>query len=514
MNGIIYTRVSTKEQADKRTSLETQESECQECARREGSGVPEEYIFREEGESAKFADRTELQNLLTFVRENKNKVDVLYIWKIDRLARNLGDYYGIKVALSKYDVKIVSVTEPIDDDPVGRFLEAILAAAAQFDNEIRTIRTITGMRASVEKGKWPHQAPVGYLKEDGRVVIDPIKGPIIGEVLTMFSTGTYSRRDMAEYAFDKGISSKSGNRKTDDQMKAMLTNWIYAGLTHNRLSDKKPAKGRHDALVKEEVIEKNINILFGNQISYVKRGDDLFPLRKGTILCSVCTNPLTGGTPKGNGGRYTSYYCNKKTCTKKLTGRKSVSASTDRVHADFRDLLDNMKPLSEIEPLFKRVVVQSWNKAYKTALDGSKTLSSELYRYKELRQKAMEDWAEGKISDPDKEMKCDHLDSKIEEIEDDMARNEKYLLDKQKVIDNAMEFIADPKLFWNRANLQVKKAVQTLLFPTGIVYDFETGFGTAPKLKTSLLMEEISQKIDKNVSLVAVTGIEPVTSGL
>ncbi len=70
---------------------------------------------------------------------------------IDRLARNLGDYYGIKVALAKYGVKIISVTEPIDDDPGGRFLEAILAAAAQFDNEIRAIRSLTGMRMRVER---------------------------------------------------------------------------------------------------------------------------------------------------------------------------------------------------------------------------------------------------------------------------------------------------------------------------------------------------------------------------
>ena len=139
MNGLIYTRVSSKEQIE-RTSLATQENECQALARKQDVKIIEECIFREEGESAKVADRTELQKLLTYVREHRGKVEVLYIWKIDRLSRNLGDYYGIKVALSRYGVKIISVTEPIDDDPVGRFLEAILAAAAQFDNEIRALK--------------------------------------------------------------------------------------------------------------------------------------------------------------------------------------------------------------------------------------------------------------------------------------------------------------------------------------------------------------------------------------
>ena len=124
MSGIIYTRVSTKEQAEKRLSLENQERECKAFARKQNVLIPDAHIFSDRGESAKFADRPELQRMLKFVQANKGKIDTLYIWKIDRLSRKLGDYYGIKVALAKYDVKIVSVTEPIEDDPVGRFLEA------------------------------------------------------------------------------------------------------------------------------------------------------------------------------------------------------------------------------------------------------------------------------------------------------------------------------------------------------------------------------------------------------
>jgi site-specific DNA recombinase len=197
-NGIIYTRVSTKEQAEKRLSLENQEKECKEFARnKEHILVPDAHIFRDKGESAKFADRPELQRMLQFVKEQKGKIEILYIWKIDRLARNLGDYYGIKVALAKYGVRIISVTEPIDDDPVGRFLEAILAAAAQFDNEIRAIRSLTGMRMRVEQGEWPHSATIGYKKVNKSVVIDPEFGEAITDVLVQFSTGTYTVADIS-----------------------------------------------------------------------------------------------------------------------------------------------------------------------------------------------------------------------------------------------------------------------------------------------------------------------------
>lgn len=132
-NAIIYIRVSSKEQLEG-TSLESQEKECRKYAKKHGLKIAENALFIEKGESAKYADRPVLQDMLKYVKDNKNSVDTLLIWKIDRLARNLGDYYGIKVALARYEVKIISTTEPIEDDPVGRFLEAILAAAAQFDN--------------------------------------------------------------------------------------------------------------------------------------------------------------------------------------------------------------------------------------------------------------------------------------------------------------------------------------------------------------------------------------------
>lgn len=110
MTGAIYVRVSSKEQAQDKTSLDSQERECKAYARKNQVIVPDQNLFIERGESAKFIDRTELQRLLKFVRENKGELDYVLIWKIDRLARNLGDYYGIKVALAKYGVKIVSVT--------------------------------------------------------------------------------------------------------------------------------------------------------------------------------------------------------------------------------------------------------------------------------------------------------------------------------------------------------------------------------------------------------------------
>src|SRR5216683_534649 len=111
MNGVIYCRVSSEEQV-KGTSLESQEVSCREYARSHNIKVLK--IFIERGESAKFADRTALLELIDFCRQNKSTVEVLLVWKVDRFARNVTDHFSVKATLAKYGVQIVSVTEPID----------------------------------------------------------------------------------------------------------------------------------------------------------------------------------------------------------------------------------------------------------------------------------------------------------------------------------------------------------------------------------------------------------------
>lgn len=514
MKGVIYTRVSTTEQAIDRTSLETQERECQDYARKHRVEVIEERIFREKGESAKVANRPELQNMLEYVRKHKGDIEVLYIWKIDRLSRNLGDYYGIKVALDRLGVRIVSVTEPIDDDPVGRFLEAILAAAAQFDNEIRAIRTVGGMRARVLQGEWPHAAPVGYTKKERRVIPDKHFGPIVTDILTTFSKGGYNLSTIREYAFQKGITTKKGGQKTSDAMKAILTNPIYAGYTRNKLVDGALTKGLHKPLVPVEVIEKNQELISGRRKNYVVRGDDLYPL-KGTLCCSNCGTKLRASQSKGQSGNlYPLYHCTQKTCKKSVTGKRA-SVKVETVHEDFRRLLEALKPLDEgIERLFKDVVLRVWNEEYANSIKRIEYLNERIAEQRSLRQKVTEKFVADKISEAERNMQAAVIDERTSVLEQDLEDANMYLEQNEEVIDKAMVFISDPAAFWNRASTSVKQMVQHLLFPNGIVYDFETGFGTFDKLESHLLIKKMTDKSVKYSALVAATGIEPVTLGL
>jgi DNA invertase Pin-like site-specific DNA recombinase len=95
IGAVIYVRVSTKEQTEN-LSLPTQLRACEEYCRREGLEVLAR--FKEEGESGKTADRTELQKLLTFCRTNKGRVHFVVVFNLTRFARDPPSPCGLRRA--------------------------------------------------------------------------------------------------------------------------------------------------------------------------------------------------------------------------------------------------------------------------------------------------------------------------------------------------------------------------------------------------------------------------------
>ena len=156
---VIYTRVSTEEQAKGGTSLSAQRKACLDYCEREGYEVAR--VFVEEGESAKTADRTQLKELLRYCREQRN-IKVVVVHKIDRFARKVQDHQQISALLAGMGIRLRSVTEPIDNSSVGKLMEVMLSGFAQFDNDVRTERTVKGMQEQLQKGTWTFPPPLGY----------------------------------------------------------------------------------------------------------------------------------------------------------------------------------------------------------------------------------------------------------------------------------------------------------------------------------------------------------------
>ncbi len=133
VTAILYLRVSTKEQAEaggqaEGYSIPAQREACARKAEQLGAIVATEFVDR--GESARSANRPELQKMLTHVAEHPTSYVIVH--KVDRLARNRADDVEITLALRTAGVTLVSCTESIDDTPSGMLLHGIMSSIAEF----------------------------------------------------------------------------------------------------------------------------------------------------------------------------------------------------------------------------------------------------------------------------------------------------------------------------------------------------------------------------------------------
>ena len=253
IGAVIYVRVSTKEQTEN-LSLPTQLRACEQYCQREGYEILER--FREEGESAKTADRTELQKLLKYCRTHKGKVHFVVVYNLTRFAREKYDHFALRAFLKSLGISLRSATEPIDDTSTGKLMEGVLAAFAQFDNDVRSERTRAGMRAALEQGRWTFVPPLGYLnapKWSGKNLIpDPERGELVKRAFDEFATGRFTKEEVLDTVTRLGLRTRTGRNLNPQSFGRMLTNRLYAGFIHVPEFDISRA-GDFEPLVSEEI---------------------------------------------------------------------------------------------------------------------------------------------------------------------------------------------------------------------------------------------------------------------
>jgi DNA invertase Pin-like site-specific DNA recombinase len=86
-----------------------------------------------------------------YCRDHKERIHHVVVYRVDRFSRQQYDHVVLASQLQRYGVTLKSATEPISDDSTGRLLEKILSSFAQFDNDVRSERTVVGMRAALEE---------------------------------------------------------------------------------------------------------------------------------------------------------------------------------------------------------------------------------------------------------------------------------------------------------------------------------------------------------------------------
>jgi site-specific DNA recombinase len=316
---VMYLRVSSKEQAEKGGeaegfSIPAQREGCKRKAQSLEAAVIEEFVER--GESAKTADRPELQRMLEFVKDNRVKYVIVH--KVDRLARNRADDVAINMAIRQAGAELVSVSENIDQTPSGLLLHGIMSSIAEFYSRNLAHEVIKGTVQKAKNGGTPGRAPTGYLnvrrmvegREARTVEVDPVRGPLMAWAFEAYETGEWTVRRLLAELTARGLTTAPGPRTPGrplavSHLHKLLRNPYYMGMVRYRGAI---YPGKHEPLVTPETWRHVQELLTAKHLVGEKEREHPHYL-KGSIYCGQCGARLIVSYAKGKGGTYPYFIC-------------------------------------------------------------------------------------------------------------------------------------------------------------------------------------------------------------
>lgn len=297
----IYTRVSSKKQEVEGVSIEAQVTTCKKFAETNGWVVVE--VVRETM-SGRTDKRPKFRRICA--EAINGKYDIILVHKFDRFARNRILAATKKALLREKGIEIISVAENFDfdpNDPSTFLMEGILELFAEWYAINLAQETLKGQLYQIGQGRWPSGAvPLGYAKKDGEVVPHQPCFDQMRWAFKEFSTGEYSLKKWADYAHEKGIVAKNGNRLWPTSWQRMFRNPFYFGkLVWAGVEE----KGKHEAVVSQKVFEEVQAILSKNR-SGTQKKKQYFLLSGGYVFSESANSVMYGGV---NGGyRYYQSY--------------------------------------------------------------------------------------------------------------------------------------------------------------------------------------------------------------
>jgi len=307
----IYTRKSSEEGLEQDyNSLHAQREACEAYIKSQaGEGWRLiKFAYDDGGFSGGTMERPALQQLLANIRERT--VDVLVVYKVDRLTRSLADFARMVELFDACGVSFVAVTQQFNTTTsMGRLTLNVLLSFAQFEREVTGERIRDKIAASKRKGMWMGGThPFGYKVCDRRLYVDPDEAQKVKQIFNRYlELGTV--RELQKDLIMRGIVSaakvsKTGNARggkpfSRGALYHLLSNPIYIGEIRHK---KERHAGLHEALISREIWDRVQLQLRGKTCSRLKSSKTDAPRSPlGGKLFDESGEPLyVQGAAKGN----------------------------------------------------------------------------------------------------------------------------------------------------------------------------------------------------------------------
>jgi len=315
----IYTRKSSEEGLEQEfNSLDAQREACESyvASQRHEGWVPVPHHYDDGGISGGTLERPALQRLLADVEAGQ--IDVVVVYKVDRLTRSLMDFSKLVDAFERHDVSFVSITQQFNTTTsMGRLTLNILLSFAQFEREVIGERIRDKFAASRKKGMWMGgNPPLGYDIRNRRLVVNETEASLVRHIFERF-TRIGSATKLVKELDEEGHRTKSwvtqagrerqGRPLDKGYLYRLLNNRVYLGeAVHKGVSH----PGEHDAIVPRDLWDKVRAILSENARTRANRTRAATPAPlKGVIRCAEHGCAMTPSHTRKKGKQYRYYVC-------------------------------------------------------------------------------------------------------------------------------------------------------------------------------------------------------------
>jgi DNA invertase Pin-like site-specific DNA recombinase len=331
----IYTRKSTEHGLEQEfNSLDAQREACEAYIKSQASQgwavLPQPY--NDPAYSGGNLERPALKRLLRDIEQGK--VDVVVVYKIDRLTRSLADFAKLVETFDARSISFVAVTQQFNTTTsMGRLTLNVLLSFAQFERELASERVRDKIAASRKKGKWTGgTVPLGYGARDKKLVINKAEAETVRTIFRRYlELKSFSR--LVSDLDKRGIVTKRRDTKvpkyqggipfTYGPLACFLKNRMYVGEIHH---GDRWFKGEHEAIVDRPTFERVQELLKSNAVKCKTKYSESGALLKGKLFDDK-GNRMGPSFSSKNGVRYRFYV------SAALRGRKHKAGSVTRIAA-------------------------------------------------------------------------------------------------------------------------------------------------------------------------------------
>lgn len=459
----IYTRVSTTMQVDG-FSLDAQRNKLQRYAEAMDMKVVREYS--DEGKSGKnIKDREEFVQMLEDIKNDKDGVSFVLVFKLSRFGRNAADVLSSLQQMQDNGVNLIAVDDSLDSSKdAGKLMITVLAAVAEMERENIKAQTMAGRKEKANKGLWNGGfAPYGYSLENGFLKIVEEEAEAIRIIFDKFVNTDLGYNGVAKYLANKGIKKiirQNGklSQFSEEFVKNVLDNEVYMGKIaygKRKTQSKKGTRGEYeivksnDYIVAEGVHEAIVSEELWN-LAHEKRAKTAIHLSKkhnlehehlltGILKCPCCGKGMVANInrkKKSNGEYYPTrflYYCNrsKKSADYACTYNRQWTESVidDAVAEVIRKMVANKKFAAAIQ---KKIDSKLDTREQEKDVENAKT---EVKKIEGIKNALIKQIDSLDILSPTYEIKYNDLQMRLDESYDKLLEAQKYLAECQAKLD-------------------------------------------------------------------------------